>query len=415
MRRFEKHDYAKLAETYGTPFYLYDMDEALLHRNELAAGLPKGVVLLYCMKANGNAAVMGAFKDSVWGVDISSGGEIELAMNAGYTPDKMSFAGPGKTNAELERAVDAKVHLISVESKGELERLYEIAKAKKQRMTIALRINPLATAKAFTMRMGGLPSQFGIAEEDVDPVFESALAKKDWLDFAGIHIFSGTQCLEVDAIVENINQTLGIAKRLSERFKTPFRLVNLGGGFGIPYFTGQEAMNTKALGEAVGKTLSNFRATEPAFAETKFILELGRFLIGMFGIYVSRVVDVKETRGKRFLILDGGMHHVFPATGNFGQLVKKNYPVRNLTRPTDSITVAQEVVGPLCTPMDHLARDLAMPAAEVGDLVGFLQCGAYSYSASPLLFLGHATPPEVVFAKGAYAIGRPRRSAALFA
>ncbi|MFO0675380.1 MAG: hypothetical protein U0169_02525 [Polyangiaceae bacterium] len=414
MHKFEKHDYRALAAKYGSPFYLYDMEEAALHVERLKKGLPEGVNLLYCMKANANRKVLEAFRGKVWGIDISSGGELELALEAGHDAGKMSFAGPGKTDAELKRSIETGVHLVSVESPSELRRLHAFAKVAKKKVSIAIRINPLSTAKAFAMRMGGLPSQFGIAEEDVEPVMKEALSYREHLTLEGIHVFSGTNCLEVDAIVDNIRQTLGIAKRLSETFDHPFSIVNLGGGFGIPYFPGQESMDTSVLSDSVGRALREFRAMEPRFAKTEFILELGRYMIGMFGIYVASVVDVKETRGKRFAVLDGGMNHCFPPTGNFGQLVKKNYPLKNLSRLGDTALVAQEIVGPLCTPMDSLGRALELPKCEPGDLVGFLNSGAYSYSASPLLFLGHHTPVELVYDGKEYAIGRSRHAAGEF-
>jgi diaminopimelate decarboxylase len=407
MQNHEKHDYEKLAASYGSPFYLYDMDEAGRHAEKLKSLLPAGVDVLYCMKANANPRVLRAFKPHVFGIDISSGGELELALAAGYSPQVMSFAGPGKTDAELARSVEVGLHLLSVESFGELRRLRTIAQKAGKRVRIALRINPLATAKAFNMRMGGLPSQFGIGEEEAEEAMREALSYRDVLDVAAVHVFSGTQCLDTDAIVENIEQTVAIADRLSGAFDHRLEVVNLGGGFGIPYFQGQEAMDLDALGAGVSRALSRAREDRPRLRDTRFVLELGRYLIGMFGIYVARVVDTKETRGKRFAILDGGMNHCFPATGNFGQLVKKNYPVKNLSKPAGE-AVAQEICGPLCTPMDQLGRAIEVPRCDVGDLVGFLNCGAYAYSASPLLFLGHHTPIELVYENGAYEIGRSR-------
>jgi diaminopimelate decarboxylase len=414
MIDFEKHDWARLARHFETPFYLYDMDQAVAHTDRLRAALPGRVDLLYAAKANPNPRVLAELSDHVWGLDISSGGEIELAARVGYPLSRMSFAGPGKTDGELRGAIEGGIHVLSVESVSELRRAASIAEQSGARASIALRVNPLATAKAFAMRMGGLPSQFGVPEEEADAVLGEALSYAS-LDVRGIHIFSGTQCLDVAAIADNARQTLGIAKRLADAHDHTFSLVNLGGGFGIPYFAGHEAMDVDALAAAVGAAIEEFAAAEPRFGDTRFAIELGRYLIGMFGMYVARVVDVKENRGKRFVILDGGMNHVFPATGNFGQLVKKNYPVRNLSRLDDPQTVSQEIVGPLCTPMDSLARDLRLPSAEPGDLIGFLNCGAYSFSASPLLFLGHHTPLELVHRRGGVEVARHRHGAGEFA
>ena len=403
----ENIDIAAIAQEFGTPFYLYDMDQALEHLERLKAGMPDGVDIYFAMKANSTPLVLKSFLGAVDGIDVSSAGEIGIAVAAGHSPEKMSFAGPGKTEHDLRIAIESRVGLISIESPIELRRASTIA-SEMGTASIALRVNPLATPKEFSMKMGGLPSQFGIAEEDAPAVFEEA--KRDSrLRLEGIHIFSGTQCLEVSAIVSNIKQTLDIASRLSVQHGVAPSYVNLGGGFGIPYFAGQEEISVDEVSLAVGDVLRRARSDYSVFANTRFILELGRFLIGRFGVYVSRVVDVKQTRGKRFVVLDGGMHHCFPATGFFGQLVKKNYPVVSISRSGDEC-ISQELVGPLCTPMDSMARNIVLPKLEIGDLIGIMSAGAYCYSASPLLFLGHETPPEIVLHDGVCRLSRARRA-----
>ncbi len=408
-----QHDLAALAASHGTPFYLYDMDAALAHYQRLARQLPSDIELYYCVKANSNPAVLRAYKGKVPGLDMSSGGEVEIARHVGFDAGPMSFAGPGKSDQELELSVREGVGIISVESPLELERLSAIAKKHGKRQGITLRINPLLTGKEFPMRMGGGPSQFGIPEEDIDPVVVRAKVDPQ-IDLVGFHIYSGTNCLEPKAILDNITQTLTIVVNLARKHEVKLRKVNLGGGFGIPYFAGQTAMDSDALMADIGKLVSLRKSQEPELKDAKFILELGRFLIGAFGVYVTRVIDVKETRGKRFAIMDGGMNHCFPATGNFGQLIKKNYPVENVSKGPSAPTAPQELVGPLCTPIDSMARALDMPLSEVGDLIAFQSCGAYAFSASPLFFLSHDTPLELVYNDGAYAVGRPRKKAYAF-
>ncbi len=418
---FESTDFEALAREHKTPFYLYDMDAAIAHARRLRAEMPSNVDVLYCLKANANKRVLEQLRPHVSGLDLSSGGELELALAAGYDAHAMSFAGPGKTEDELEAAVAANVGIVSVESPRELRRLGAIAVAHGKVVDITLRINPLSIAREFSMKMGGGPSQFGISEEDAGPVVEEAKATAG-VRVRGIHVFSGTQCLDALAIVANIRQTLTIATRLAKEHGIELAVVNLGGGFGVPYFPGQEEMDHEALARAVAGVLRDAHASSPALATTRFILELGRYLIAPFGIYVARVLDVKETRGKRFVILDGGMNHCFPATGNFGQLVKKNYPVRNLSKlaigadaaTAGVATLPQEVVGPLCTPIDSMARAIELPRADVDDLVAFMSCGAYSYAASPLLFLSHPTPLELVRHEGVYSVARERRRASSF-
>ncbi len=407
------HDYAALAAQHGTPFYLYDMDAALAHYAQFASKLPKSVDLYYCVKANTNPAVLKAYLSKVPGLDMSSGGEVEIATRIGFDAKRMSFAGPGKCADELELAVKKGVGIVSVESPLELERLATIAAKHGMRQGITIRINPHSAPKDFPMRMGGGPSQFGIPEEDVPRIVEFAKTLQT-IDLVGFHVYSGTNCLEPRAILENVQQTLQLTVSLSRAHDVKLSIVNLGGGFGIPYFAGQVAMDNDALAKSLAGMLNEAQASIPELSQTRFILELGRFLIGAYGVYVTRVVDVKEARGKRFVIMDGGMNHCFPATGNFGQLIKKNYPVQNLSRDASAKTVPQELVGPLCTPIDSMARALEIPRAEVGDLLAFMHCGAYSFGASPLFFLSHDTPLELVYNQGAYAIGRSRKKAYAF-
>jgi diaminopimelate decarboxylase len=357
--------------------------------------------------------VLEAWRGVVDGLDISSGGEIELSRRAGWSAQVMSFAGPGKSEEEIGRAVREGVRLLSIESATELRRAAAIAQAHDRTVDVTLRVNPLETPKEFPMKMGGLPSQFGIPEEQVDDVVTEArgLAR---IHLSGFHVFSGTNCLEAPAIVKNTEGTLAIAARLAEKHDLRPEVVNLGGGFGIPYFAGQPELPADEAARGLAEAVVGFARREARFAKTRFILELGRYLVGDFGVYVARVTDVKETRGKRFVILDGGMHHCFPATGNFGQLIKKNYPIANLSRP-DAPVAAQELVGPLCTPIDSMARDLKLPRVEIGDLVAFLKTGAYSFAASPLLFLSHDTPPELVRLRGVVELARERKPATAFA
>jgi len=352
-----------------------------------------------------------------------------MAVLAGYDMKHASIAGPGKTHEDLERCVDGGVGIVSLESVAELQRLGKVTRARAtlgKRQDVTLRINPLQTPKEFAMRMGGGASQFGVPEEEAPAAIDAVLAEQG-VNLVGIHIYAGTQCLEEHAIVENMSGSLAIVARLAEEKNLTgeqVRVINLGGGFGIPYFAGQTGVDTAALGRAIGAKLEEWQAANPRFAKTRFVFELGRFLIGLYGVYVARVTEIKETRGKRFVILDGGMHHCFPATGNFGSMVKKNYPVQNLTRggaaPLESdasgegATAPQEICGPLCTPMDSMARAVRIATAEPGDLIGFFASGAYSLAASPLLFLSHDTPIELLKLGGSVSVARERMPATRF-
>jgi diaminopimelate decarboxylase len=394
---------ADIAAKHGTPFYLYDGPAMLAHARALRGVLPPYVDLLYCVKANANRALVELFGKETHGLDVSSGGELAFVRGLGFPGEGISFAGPGKRAEELRLAVRAGAS-ISVESPLELERLVAIAAEENRTARVSIRVNPKSTSKSFAMRMGGHASAFGVPEEDALPVVRRAM-EAPGVALQGLHVFAGTQCLEAHVLAENAKQTLDLAAELMGATGARFDHVNLGGGFGVPYFEGQPDLDPREAGRALGLALEERRLQDARFAAMRFVLELGRFFVGRFGVYVARVNDVKETRGKRIVILDGGMNHVFPATGNFGQLVKKNYPIVNLSREGEPCP--QDVVGPLCTPIDSLARELALPAAEVGDLIGFLHVGAYSYAASPLLFLGHPTPPELLWDGAEARVVRP--------
>jgi diaminopimelate decarboxylase len=404
----------QLAAKYGTPFYLYDLDEALARAATLKRALAGQAELLYCIKANANPVVVSAYRGMVDGVDLSSGGELRLARHLGFPASEMSFAGPGKTDEEIEQSIEESLGILSIESEGELARASALAARSGRTLNITLRINPSGAAKEFAMKMGGVPSQFGIPEEDAPPVVARAL-RLPGIRLCGFHVFSGTQCLEAPAIVSTVRATIDLACRLAAPHDFRPQVVNLGGGAGIAYFEGQADLDPEQLGSSIASTLETARQERPELRETRFFLEFGRFLIGRYGIYVTRVVDVKVARGKHFVILDGGMNHCFPATGNFGQLIKKNYPIRNLTAPSSREEIVQEIVGPLCTPIDSMGRAVTLPRCEPGDLIAFLNAGAYCYSASPLLFLSHDTPIELVRRSGAISVARPSVPAAALA
>jgi diaminopimelate decarboxylase len=399
-------DLIKIAGQYQTPCFVYDIDRAASHVAKLKSQLPNSVALYYAVKANPNRAWLEAFKGSVAGLDISSGGELALARASGWAADRLSFAGPGKSDRELCQAVSMGGVSISVESHTELVRLSQIAESEGRGVRCLLRVNPLKVPRAFAMRMGGTASQFGIPEEEAGDLLEAARGLKG-VEFCGVHVFAGTQCLDVDALLEGMRGTLAIAMRLSDEHGLALSEVNLGGGVGVPYFEGQQAVDPSLLSQRIAELLGEAPFTSGAFAETRFVLELGRYLTGSFGSYLTRVVDVKRVRGKSLVVLDGGMHHFFAATGNFGQVIKKNYRVSNLSRSLPpSELLAQELVGPLCTPLDSMARAVLLPPCEVGDLIEFHNAGAYAYSASPLFFLSHPTPLELMARGGELSVAR---------
>jgi diaminopimelate decarboxylase len=381
----------RLAERVGrTPFYAYDR-QALNRRVELLrAELPREVKLHYAIKANPMPALVCHMARLVDGLDIASGGELRVALDAGTDPAQMSFAGPGKSEAELAQALAAGI-LISVESPREVELLAHLSRKLACAGRVGIRINPDFELKSSGMKMGGGPKQFGVDAEDV-PALLTEVARSG-LTFEGFHIYSGSQNLRPAAICEAQQKSVELAIALASAAPSPVLSLNIGGGFGIPYFPGEEALDLGPIGQNLHDLVDR---TRDALPKARLIIELGRYLVGEAGIYVCRVVDRKISRQQVFLVTDGGLHHHLAASGNFGQVIRKNYPVVIGNKVRGSHRESASVVGPLCTPLDLLADRMDLAEAHPGDLVVVFQSGAYGASASPQGFLSHPPAIEVL-------------------
>jgi diaminopimelate decarboxylase len=381
----------ELARRVGrTPFYAYDRDLIRQRVELLRRHLPAGVHLHYAIKANPMPEVVGLLASLVDGLDVASGGELRIALAAGMRPDAISFAGPGKSDKELAEAVRAGI-VINLESEREMERVAKLGLEGDERPRVAVRVNPDFELKSSGMMMGGGPKQFGVDAERVPAML--VRMKQLGLDFRGFHIFSGSQNLRAEAIGEAQEKAIQLAVKLAESAPAPVRLLNIGGGFGIPYFPGDQPLDIAAVGANLARLVQGLGERLP---QATVIVELGRYLVGEAGIYVCRVVDRKVSRGQVFLVTDGGLHHHLAASGNFGQVVRKNYPVLVGNRVAGDERETVFVTGPLCTPLDLLAERMEMAKADVGDLIVVLQSGAYGLSASPIAFLSHPTPAEVL-------------------
>jgi diaminopimelate decarboxylase len=381
----------RLAQRVGrTPFYAYDRAMITARIARLRRELPPEVHLHYALKANPMPAVVQHLAGLVDGFDIASGGEMRIALDTSMAPAQVSFAGPGKTSAELACAIAAGV-TINLESEHEMMRTAAIGREVGLRPIVALRVNPQFELKSSGMKMGGGAGQFGIDAERV-PALLARLAELE-LEFSGFHIFSGSQNLRADAIAEAQRQTLDLALELSAHAPCPPTMVNIGGGFGIPYFPGEQALDLAAVGTTLARSLGSFSRRLP---KTRIVIELGRYIVGEAGVYVCRVLDRKTSRDQVFLVTDGGLHHHLAASGNFGQVLRKNYPVVIGNKIQGREREIASVVGPLCTPLDLLANRMELARADVGDLVVVLQSGAYGLTASPAAFLGHPPALEVL-------------------
>ena len=382
---------SRLATRIGqTPFYAYDRQLLTRRVVELRAALPASLKLHYAMKANPMPAVVCHLAKLVDGIDVASGGELKVALDSGADPQAISFAGPGKRRAELEQAVAAGI-LINIESFREVIELAAISRETGCQARVAVRVNPDFELKSAGMKMGGGAKQFGVDAEQVPELL--AEIGRSGLAFEGFHLFAGSQNLKPDAIVEAQNKSFDLALRLAQSAPSPVRFLNLGGGFGIPYFPGEKHLDLTAIAANLSLIVERAARDLPA---AEVVIELGRYLVGEAGIYVTRIVDRKISRGQTFLVTDGGLHHHLSASGNFGQVIRKNYRVTIGNRMTATKRETVSVVGPLCTPLDLLADRIELAAAEPGDLVVIFQSGAYGLTASPQALLGHPACLEVV-------------------
>ncbi|NBC36068.1 pyridoxal-dependent decarboxylase, exosortase A system-associated [Novosphingobium sp. FSY-8] len=373
-----------------TPLFVYD--RALIARRvaDLRAAMPPRLALHYAMKANPFGPLLREMAGLVDGFDIASGGELGMALNAGLDPARISFAGPGKRDVELQAAISAGVTL-NIESVTEAERALTIAERIGINPRMAIRVNPDFGLAGSGMKMGGGAKPFGV---DADRVPALARAIVDTgAQWRGFHIFAGSQALSADAVIETQAQTLELAARLAREAGVGVPHLNLGGGMGIPYFPGDTPIDAGAVGAALA---DRFAALPDELADTHFAMEMGRYLVGEAGVYLTRIVDVKTSHGETYLVTDGGLHHQLAASGNFGTVVRRNYPVAIATRFDAPATDEANVVGCLCTPLDRLADKALFPPAQVGDIVAVFCAGAYGASASPATFLGQGPAGEVL-------------------
>jgi diaminopimelate decarboxylase len=381
----------RLAQRVGrTPFFAYDRSLCSERVAQLRRQLPAGVGLHYSIKANPMPALVQHMAALVDGLDVASGGELKVALDAGMAPQRISFAGPGKTDAELAQAVAAGI-CINLESERELAAVARLGDTLGIAPRVALRVNPAFELKSSGMKMGGGPKVFGIDAEEIPRVLREVGALG--LDFQGFQIFCGSQSLRADAIIEAQSRSIELALQLADAAPGEVRLLNIGGGFGIPYFPGEHPLDVTAIAAHLEGWLPQVRAALP---QARLSLELGRYLVGEAGVYVARVIDRKLSRGEVFLVTDGGMHHHLAASGNLGQIIRKNYPVAVGNRMAAVGGGSATVTGPLCTPLDVLADKMEMAHAQIGDLIVVFQSGAYGASASPAGFLSHPAALEVL-------------------
>ena len=400
-------DLAALAEAHGTPFYLYDADAICGRIESVRSAFANQAQVYYAVKANPNLQLLRAVRGTADGLDISSGGELEQALLAGFDASQLSFAGPGKSTEELAASIASGVGCISIESPRELSACIEIAQRTGVRANVLVRVNPLLQNRAFGIKMGGRPVQFGVDEEELGGVTEMIRRNASMLDFHGIHVYSGSQCFDPAGTVDGVIDTLRIAREVETAVGQPCAVVNLGGGFGVSHTDQDRELDIDAAAKELVPALRAFQAESSV--PRKVVFELGRYLTADAGLYVCRVLSSKRSRGKLFYVVDGGLHHHLSAAGTFGAALRSNFQLRNLTRG-DAPSVRCSLAGPSCNPTDLLGVDVELPEPQLDDLLGVLKSGSYGLTASPILFLGRRTPAELVLHHGQVTVGRHPRS-----
>jgi diaminopimelate decarboxylase len=382
---------SELVEQAGrTPLFVYSSALITDRFAALRAAMPQRLKINYAIKANSFSPVLRLISELADGLDIASGGELEMVRATGFDLSRVSFAGPGKRDAELEAAIAAGVTL-NLESENEAARALAIAERLGMTPRLAVRVNPDFELKGSGMKMGGGAKPFGVDAARVPALVRNIVAAG--ADFRGLHIFTGSQALSAEAVIDMQAKVLECAHRIATDAEVLLPKLNMGGGFGIPYFPGDEPLDIAAVGTALAE---RFAALPDTLVDAELFVELGRYLVGEAGVYLTRIVDRKDSHGETYLVTDGGLHHQLAASGNFGTVVRRNYPVAIASRfdavPAEEATV----VGCLCTPLDRLADKAHLPRAEIGDLVAVFCAGAYGASASPSAFLGQGPAAEVL-------------------
>ncbi len=400
------HPVSRLVQHYGSPLYLYDEATILAQLAKLRDAFTERVDVYYSIKANPHRVIARRLIEAGCSIEIASSGELHTALKSGCSPNRILFAGPGKTQRDLTEAVHYGIHEIHVESITEAQRLNDIAREHGRQVRISMRINPSQSAQGGAMRMGGKPAPFGIDEEQLIPVAQQ-ISRLSHLKIVGVHLFTGTQILDADILLTQYKHALNVARTLSQTIGRPLETIDFGGGLGIPYFSHEHSLDLDAFATGFNSILEEIE-NDPILQDAQLIIEPGRFLTAESGLYVTTVTDIKTSRGKTFVVVDGGMHHHLAASGNLGQTIKRNFPIAAITRLNEEQSTNVDIVGPLCTPLDTLARDISMPQLAPGDLIGIFNAGAYARTSSPLGFLSHAAPPEVLIDKTGHQLIRRR-------
>lgn len=394
----------QIAGEFGTPLYIYDGDLLRSRYEDVREAFPS-FEILYSMKANPSLALLGLIKSLGAGAEIASGGELFLAREVGFDPLDVVFAGPGKTDSELEDAIVSGIFAVNVESFRELERVAHISRLVGVPARVSLRINTSSgltqsgtgSAGPLHEQMAGGPSKFGIDEEKLDRL--AASWDRRTTEIVGIHIYTASQILSPDEVIANAERTAAAARHVEEITGAALMSIDFGGGLGVPHYQEERELDLPALGERIEHVFEPF-----ARRGTRLLIELGRYIVSECGVFVTRIIELKESRGERFIITDGGINQFLRPV-----LMKVKHQAAVVNRLEVPPEVDAKVSGPLCTPIDITSREIRVPeGTAIDDLIGIMNAGAYGYSMSPQLFLSHPTPAEVIVIDGRAVEARAR-------
>lgn len=385
----------RLAEQYGTPLFVYDGEELADRITGLRRLLHPSMEVFFSLKSNPNVSVCALLHSHGARAEVSSMAELLTALWAGVAPENIIFLGPGKSRAEIDECLAKGIAAIVCESFGELALIDQLAAARGVVAPVCLRVNPAFAVKGSRLTMGGKPRQFGIDERQLldNPDLSNQYPN---VRLMGVQVYLGTRILDEEPVVENTRRIFALAEQLSQRLGFALELVDIGGGLGVAYFDGERDLDMDLLAGRLNPVIGEFADRHPG---TRLAMEAGRYLTAWSGTYVVSVRYVKTSMDRNFAVTDGGTNHHMAAVG-VGSAIKRNFPMRVLNRINEPASENWTVTGPLCTPNDVLCANVALPPVRPGDLVGILRSGAYGPTASPVLFLSHGYPAEVIVHKG---------------
>ncbi len=379
------------ARQYGTPSYLYDGEQIINNYRNLKNALPEFVDVFYALKVNPNVSLVSLLRSKGACTEVCSLTEMEIALKAGSTPEDIIFLGPCKKDYELKRALELNIFALVIESETELQRVSEFAKEMGVTANVAIRLNPDFSADGSPWKMGGRPTQFGIDEKHAVENFGKYLQVPN-INIRGIHVYNGTSILDANSVYQNTKYILNLFDTITKRYKTKFTMVDVGGGMGIPYFTNQTPLDIKEFESLMKPLFEEFHAVYP---DTRIIMESGRFILGTAGYLAVEVNNIKVNHNKTFVITDGGTNCHSAAAGS-GRVVKRNFPMENISATDNAEEFEYQVSGPLCSPDDILGRNIKLKEVNVSDILVVKSSGAYGPTSSPGLFHSHGFPAEIL-------------------